>query len=173
MIHIFPRLEYSIDSTKSPEDIYTILNSVTAPKKMLFSYLSYPDNIEFIGEVNSSDFKIVSKPKPYVRNSFTPVILGTIRAAKGLTVIDIRMRLYLFVQVFETIWYGGAGITLLVGLFAAFAEVAGRTGTKLTVFSLAVIFYAVVFWGFGQALTRIGFYFPAKRAIERLDELLK
>ena len=72
MIHIFPHLEYSIDSTKTPEDIYTILNSVTAPKKMLFHY---PDNIEFMGEVNPSDFKIVIKPKPYVKNSFIPVIL--------------------------------------------------------------------------------------------------
>ena len=170
MIHIFPRLEYSIDSTKTPEDISTILNSVTAPKKMLFSY---PDNIEFIGEVNPSEFKIVSKPKPYVRNSFIPVILGTIRTERGQTVIDIKMRLHLFVQIFETIWYGGAGITLLVGLLAAFAEVVGRVGPKLTVFSLAIIFYAVVFWGFGQALTRIGFYSPAKNARRRLDELLK
>ncbi len=33
MIHILPRLEYSIDSMRSPEDINEILNSVTAPKK--------------------------------------------------------------------------------------------------------------------------------------------
>ncbi len=96
MIHILPRLEYSINSAKSPEDINEILNSVTAPKKMVFSYLSYPDNIEFIGEVNPSDFKIVSKPKPLVNNSFIPVILGNIRVERGLTVIDIKMRLYSF-----------------------------------------------------------------------------
>ena len=161
MIHIFPRLEYSIDSTKSPENIYTILNSVTAPKKMLFSY---PDNIEFIGEVNPSGFKIVSKPKPYVRNSFIPVILGTIRTGRGLIVIDIKMRLYLFVQIFLTIWFGGAGLGVLAGLLAVFTE--GMNGVP-------ILFATIALFAFGEALARIGFYFPAKNAIKRLEELLK
>ena len=164
MIHIFPRLEYRIDSTKSPEDINTILNSVTAPKKMVFSYLSYPDNIEFIGEVNPSGFKIVSRPKPHVKNSFVPVIVGTIRTGRGLTVIDIKMRLYLFVQIFLTIWFGGAGLGVLAGLLAVFTE--GMNGVPM-------LFATVVLFAFGQALARIGFYFPAKRAIKRLEELLK
>ena len=164
MIHILPRLEYSIDSTKSLEDINTILNSVTAPKKMVFSYLSYPDNIEFIGEVNPSGFKIVSKPKPYVRDSFTPVILGTIRAAKGLTVIDIKMRLYLFVQIFLTIWFGGAGLGVLAGFLAVFTE--GMNGVSM-------LFATVAFFAFGQVFARTGFYFPAKNARRRLEELLK
>ena len=161
MIHIFPRLEYSIDSTKSPENIYTILNSVTAPKKMLFSY---PDNIEFIGEVNPSGFKIVSKPKPYVRNSFIPVIVGTIRTERGQTVIDIKMRLYLFVQIFLTIWFGGAGLGVLAGLLVVFTE--GMSG-------VSVLFATVAFFAFGQGLARTGFYFPAKNARRRLEELLK
>ena len=165
MIHIFPRLEYSIDSTKSPEDINTILNSVTAPKKMVFSYLSYPDNIEFIGEVNPSGFKIVSKPKPpHVKNSFIPVIVGTIRTGRGLTVINIKMRLYLFVQIFLTIWFGGAGLGVLAGFLAVFTE--GMNGVSM-------LFATVAFFAFGQVFARTGFYFPAKRARRRLEELLK
>lgn len=160
MIHIFPRLKYSIDSAKSPEDIYTILSSVTAPKKMFFHY---PDNIEFIGEVNPSDFKIVSKPKPYIKNSFVPVILGTIRMERGMTVVDIKMRLHLFVQIFFTIWFGGAGFGILAGLLAVSVE--GVNG-------LPMLFATGVLFAFGQALVRTGFYFPAKSAIRRLDELL-
>ena len=164
MIHILPRLEYSIDSTKSLEDINTILNSVTAPKKMVFSYLSYPDNIEFIGEVNPSGFKIVSKPKPHVKNSFIPVIVGTIRTGRGLTVIDIKMRLYLFVQIFLTIWFGGAGLGVLAGFLAVFTE--GMNGVSM-------LFATVAFFAFGQVFARTGFYFPAKNARRRLEELLK
>ena len=164
MIHIFPRLEYRIDSTKSPEDINTILNSVTASKKMVFSYLSYPDNIEFVGEVNPSDFKIKPKPKPYVRNSFIPVILGTIRTERGLTVIEIKMRLHLFVQIFSTIWFGGVGLGILAGLLVVFTE--GMNGLPMLVGTVAL-------FAFGQALARIGFYFPAKNASRRLEELLK
>ena len=164
MIHIFPRLEYSIDSTKSPEDINTILNSVTAPKKMVFSYLSYPDNIEFIGEVNPSGFKIVSKPKPLVKNSFIPVIVGTIRTERRQTVIDIKMRLYLFLQIFLTIWFGGAGLGVLAGLLAVFTE--GMNGVSM-------LFATVAFFAFGQVFVRTGFYFPTKNASRRLEELLK
>ena len=161
MIHIFPRLEYSIDSTKSPEDINEILNSVTEPKKMIFSY---PDNIEFIGEVNPSGFKIVSKPKPLVKNSFIPVILGTIRTERRQTVIDIKMRLHLFLQIFLTIWFGGAGLGVLAGLLAVFTE--GMNGVSM-------LFATVAFFAFGQVFVRTGFYFPAKNASRRLEELLK
>ncbi len=164
MIHILPHLEYSIDSAKSPEDINEILKSVTAPKKMVLSYLSYPDNIEFIGEVNPSGFKIVSKPKPHVKNSFIPVIVGTIRTGRGLTVIDIKMRLYLFVQIFLTIWFGGAGLGVLAGFLAVFTE--GMNG-------MSMLFATVAFFAFGQVFARIGFYFPAKNASRRLEELLK
>lgn len=154
-------MEYSIDSAKSPEDINTILNSVTAPKKMLFQY---PDNIEFMGEVKPSDFKIVCKPKPLVKNSFIPVIVGTIRIEKGMSVIDIKLRLHLLVQIFLTIWFGGAGIGILAGLLAVFTE--GMNGVSM-------LFATVAFFAFGQAFVRTGFYFPAKNARRRLEELLK
>ena len=163
MIHIIPHLEYSIDSTKSPEDINTILNSVTAPKKMVFSYLSYPDNIEFIGEVNPSDFTIVNYPRFGFKNDFDfrPVIEGTIRTERELTVIDIKMRLRLSVLIPFTILFGGC---FLDGLFTVFTK--GMDGVPMLIGAAAI-------FAFGQVFARTGFYFPAKRARRRLEELLK
>lgn len=58
MLHILPRIEYSINSTKSPEDINTIMNSVTVPREEMFCESR---DVEFTGKVNPSDFKIVEE----------------------------------------------------------------------------------------------------------------
>ena len=158
MIHILPHLEYSMDSTKSPEDIYTILNSVTEPWGI--SFLDTRD-AEFIGEVNPSDFRIVIYHKIGFKNDFRPVIEGTIRTESGLTVIDIKMRLKLSVLIPFTILFGGC---ILDGLFTVFTK--GIDG-------LPMLLGAAVILAFVQVIARPAFYFPAKRAIERLEELLK
>ena len=163
MIHILPHLEYSIDSAKSPEDIIAILNSITVPREVVICDSS---DTEFTGEVNPSGFKIVREVagRIYLKNDFKPVILGTIRAERERTVIDIKMRLRLDVQIFLAIWFGGVGIGTLAGLLAILTE--GINGASM-------LFGAAAFFAFGQALARIGFYFPAKNTIRRLEELLK
>lgn len=158
MIHILPHLEYSIDSTKSPEEINEILNSVTEPWGI--SFLDTRD-AEFIGEVNPSDFRIVIYRKIGFKNDFRPVIEGTIRTEKGLTVIDIKMRLKLSVLIPLTILFGGC---ILDGLFTVFTK--GIDG-------IPMLFGAAAIFAFVQVIARPAFYFPAKRAIARLEELLK
>ena len=158
MIHILPHLEYSINSTKSPEDIYTILNSVTEPWGI--SFLDTRD-AEFIGEVNPSDFRIVIYRKIGFKNDFRPVIEGTIRTERGMTVIDIKMRLKLSVLIPFTILFGGC---ILDGLFTVFTK--GIDGVPM-------LLGAVVIFAFVQVIARPAFYFPAERAIETLEELLK
>ncbi len=163
MIHILPCLEYSIDSAKSPEDINEILNSVTAPRGEL---LCDSRDVEFTGEVNPSGFKLVREVsgRIYLKNDFRPVILGKIRAEGEQTVIDIKMRPRLYVQIFLSFWFGGVGISFLGGLLTVFTK--GENGVSMLLGSVG-------FLAFGQALARIGFYFPAKNASRRLEELLK
>lgn len=161
MIHILPRIEYSIDSTKSPEEINTILKSVTTPWGIV-PPLSY--GVIFIGEVNPSDFKVIIYNKFGFKNVFRPVIEGTIKTERGLTVIDIKMRLSLFVLIFCIICFGGAGLELLVGLF---------TGITKGLDGVAMLFGAAVLFVFGLTLARIGVYFSGKTAMKKLEELLK
>ena len=162
MIHILPRIEYSIDSAKSPEDINSILNSLVDSGE---TSLGDALNAGFSGEVNPSGFKIISDVSwIYLRNRFSPVILGTIRAESEQTVIDIKMRPYLSVQICLAVFFGWAVFGLLGGLFIAYTE--GMDG-------VSIFFSPVAFFVFIQAFARIGFYFPAKRVIRKLDELLK
>ncbi|MCM1254388.1 MAG: hypothetical protein NC321_16335 [Clostridium sp.] len=172
MIHILPRLEYNINSTKTPEDINAILNSVTVPGKDM--PCDFRD-AEFVGEVNPYDFKIIKKDSIYkssiykgniyIKNSFKPVISGTIRTENGMSVIIIKMRLYLFVRISSVFWFGGVGIVVILSGLNAFL-IDGIKGALMFVSSAAM--FAV-----GEALVRIGFYLPAKKAIKRLEELLQ
>ncbi len=163
MLHILPRIEYSINSTKSPEEIYTIMNSVTVPREEIFCESR---DVEFTGEVNPSDFKIIEEVvgRFYIKNDFKPVIVGNIRTESGMSVIDIKVRLRLPVQIFLTIWFGGVVISFLGGLIAVITK--GMDGVSM-------IFGSVAFFVFAQVLVRIGFYFPAKYTMKKLEELLK
>lgn len=163
MLHILPRIEYSIDSSKSPEDINTIMNSVTVPREMMYRD---SDDAEFTGEVNPSDFKIVEEVvgRFYIKNDFKPVILGTIRAEKGMSVIDIKMRLRLPILIILSVCLGVVGVYFLGGLIAVFTK--GMDGVTM-------LFFSVVIFALLQAIVRIGFYFPAKYTMKKLEELLK
>lgn len=158
MIHILPRFDDRIVSDKSPEELFLILNSVTDTRKTAFSISS---NAEFIGKMTPPNFKIVSIPKIYRRNSFLPVIEGTICIEGDRTVIGLRFHLHWFVRIFLTIWFGMAGFSFLVGLLLVLTE--GNVEFMLT---------AALFVLLGQALVRSAFYIPAWKTAARLRELL-
>ena len=86
MIHILPYLEHTIRTTKSPQEIHDIMQSVTSPKGEWYS--SRPG--EFIGTINQYDFKIMRNIN--YRNSFLPVIRGAIK--RGQVVLLRGVRLY-------------------------------------------------------------------------------
>lgn len=163
MLQILPYIEYSIDSTKSPEDINAIMNSVTVPRDMMYRD---SDDAEFTGEVNPSDFKIIEEVvgRFYIKNDFKPVIVGNIRTESGMSVIDIKVRLSLPVQIFLTVWFGGVGIGFLGGIIAVITK--GMEG-------MSMLFVSAVMFALVQAVVRIGFYFPAKYTMKKLEELLK
>ena len=55
MIHILPYLEHTIRTTKSPQEIHDILQSVTSSKREL----GLSTTGEFIGTIDQYDFKIM------------------------------------------------------------------------------------------------------------------
>lgn len=159
MIHILPYLEHTIRTKKSPQEIHDILQSATAPKREWFS--DTPG--DFIGRIDSYDFKIMSNIHIHYRNPFLPVINGTIRKEEGAYVVSLKMQLRLLTYVFLIIWFVFVGFDFLVGiLYLITYESADAT----------MVLLASGFLAFGQLISRCGFHFPAQNAIKRLEELL-
>lgn len=157
MIHILPYLEHTIRTRKSPQEIHDILQSVTSPKEEWFS----SKRGKFIGEIDQYEFKI--KRKIFYRNDFIPVIKGTIKQGEGAYEVALKMQPDLSTYIFLIIWYGLLGVFFLIGIFHLI--ISDST-------DVAMVLGPIGFIAFGQILSRCGFYFPAKRAINRLEELL-
>lgn len=159
MIHILPYLEHTIRTTKSPQEIHDILQSVTSPKREWFS--NTPG--DFIGKIDPYDFKIRRNIHIHYRNPFLPVIKGEIRRGEEAYEVDLKMQLQMITYIFLIIWFVFVGFDFLVGiLYLITSESADAT----------IVLLASGFLVFGQILSRCGFYFPAKNAIKRLEELL-
>lgn len=158
MIHILPRFDYRMISAKSPEDLFLILDSVTNTRKFAFTISA---DTEFIGTISPPNFRIMSKIN--YRNSFLPVINGTIYTKEGRTVVDLRFRLHWFVRIFLAVWFGMTGLSFLIGLLLVLTERTAKPALLLTAASFLLV---------GQVLVRSAFYLPAKKAAARLEELL-
>ncbi len=159
MIHLLPDLEYRIHSEKSPEEITMALKSVTDSEKSIFGR---EKKAEFVGEVYPFGFKIVSHIS--YRNSFLPVIEGKVKVEENTSVIVIKMRLHLLVRVFLSIWFGMAFFFLLFGILDTMIS-GMMESSRLLISSGGLIIL-------GQLISRAGFYIPARKAMERLENLL-
>ncbi len=160
MIHIIPRMKFTIHSRKTPWEVHRIMEAETAVQDGLFHYS--PAEADFFGEVEESEFKVVQRLPACVRDSFRPVILGQIRRRGSGAAVDIRMRLSMEVLVFCVIWFGMSGLYFLICFLTL---IIGRLDGWQEIVSAAAFFF------FGQLLVRAGFYIPAKRARRRLEEL--
>lgn len=99
-MHILPYIEYQITSSKSPEEIADILQSVTDSDNTFLCHSSK----EFLGAVRPNGFKIVSNIN--YRNSFLPVIKGTVHQNGTSSIINIKMQLSLMIRIFLYFWLG-------------------------------------------------------------------
>lgn len=158
MVRILPYIEYEIHSEKSPNEIHTILKSVTDLRKFAF----FPEG-EFVGQVYPMGFKIVPKPPYFVRNSFLPVIRGRVWEGGNGTAILMKMGLNLFVRIFLLVFFGMHAFCLMLGLFSILIG-KGSAGATIFLFSLVSILFL-------QLLMRRSFHTSAKKAVERLEEL--
>lgn len=158
-IKVFPSFNDSFPSSKTPEEIYAVLQSVTAPPKLrLFQSCSQ----EFIGEVTPSYFRIVSNIS--YRNSFLPCITGTISPTGNGSQIMIKMRLHPAITVFCSIWLGFMVYVFLIGLLLAFMDGFAQ--------ALPLLGASAGMTAFAQILIRLGFSQPARKALRRIRELV-
>lgn len=161
MIPVIPRMKFTIQTGKSPEEVHRIMEAETAVRDGRIHFPS--DGTDFLGEVGESDFKVMPRLPSGVRNSFQPVIVGHIRAQEGGAAVEIHMRLPWNVFAFCLVWFGMTGwcfavclLNLIMGHPEGWKGIASAAGFVI----------------FGQLLVRAGFYIPAKSAKRRLEELM-
>lgn len=159
MIYLLPYLEGSIKSEKSPEEIARILKSITDSQKSL---LRRDTKAEFTGEVTPAGFKVVSNIN--YRNSFLPVIEGRVRTEEDASLIEIKMRLHPLVRVFLLFWFGMVSFFVLLGI----ADII-MSGFHV---ALRLFLPAGGLFTLAYLMVRGGFYLPARKAMERLENLL-
>lgn len=154
-----PALDITLYSRRTPEDVLTILQSVTVQKKRGFIVSA---DCEFIGVIAGMEFKII--PNLWYQNCFRPVIKGRVEAEENGAGIRIQMRMHWFTSGFAVIWSLLAAFFLLMGVLMAFAD--GISEWWIMTAAPAGMLL------FEQIIMRFGFYRPARNAIRRLAELL-
>ncbi len=144
-IKIQDKIESSLTKREIVQRLYEITNTTDK------------DNELFVGQISDSEFRIHKKPKEYVRNAFTPILVGKIEDKMEGCNINITARLNLFTALFFLIWSLGAIVAPLI------------IGIVYPVFLLASLGFATIL----ILLILFAFYKPAKRTIALLDSILK
>lgn len=145
----FIKLQSKMESSLTKQEVVQRLYEITNT--------TVKDNDLFVGQISDNGFKIRKRPKEYVRNAFTPVLIGKIDSKNEGCDINVTARLNVFVSIFYLIWSIGAIIVPLI------------IGIVEPVFLLA----ALVFAAFLILLIYFAFYKPAKKTIALLSSILR
>ena len=146
-------MRFIIETKKSKDEILQIIRDNTYIKTSVFDFPTGDKYFE--GSVSENSFKICRCIQ--YRNSFLPLIIGTIEANEYGSTINIRMRMAIPVIVFLVIWLTGVLAGCLIVPFAGFPMPA------------ALVPYAMLV--FGILLVIIPNKIEAKKAREKLEEL--
>lgn len=157
MVYLWPHLREQIDSKKTPEEIYMILQSVT-DSRIIYLY----SDAEFHGRVYPLNFRITHTPSPYYRNAFKAVLTGNLIEKEGGTAIEVTLQMHIDTRIFMTIWNVIVCFAFLLFILAAI------TGDVEPIALLMPLFLV----SGGQVFPRCSFYGSAKKALKKLKELL-
>ena len=148
-------MRFIIETKKSKDEILQIIRDNTHIRTSVFGFSE--GNTYFEGKVCENSFKICRCI--HYRNSFLPLIIGTIEAHEYGSTINIRMRMAISVIVFLVVWFTGVITACLIFPFVGFPMPA------------ALVPYIMLV--FGILLVIIPNKIEAKKAREKLEELLK
>lgn len=155
---VLEALQSRFHSSKSPETIYGFLRSHTAlgAASRLQSRPELASARDFIGTVEFDRFQI--SPRLHYRNSFLPIISGTVDRDNGGSVVSLRAKMHPFISGFTIFWLCPVLFVLLISLSRLLWQ-----GIAVCLFLLAAMGCFLYF----------GFYRPARKALRQLEELLK
>ena len=126
---------------------------------------------EFFGYVTENSFKIMRDLRYNVPlfsrygNPFAPVVMGRFEKSDSGTTIKLKLRLHLMISVFILVWELFLGFCLFGGILEC---ILGSFGDGVISVLTSVLLACAI-----ELLLLFFFRLPAKRFIERLEEILK
>ncbi len=154
-----PCKRFTVESSKRPMEVRARLKAMTQEKK---SCDTEPGT--FIGKVSDTDFKIrANSHTMLIRNSFGAVIEGVFTDTEEGCRTDVKIRLRRAEIIFQISWIAFFALAILVGIVAMISE-----GPEIIFIPMGAILMIAV----GTAMIHLGYRLSAKKAKERLIELL-
>lgn len=140
-------------------------NEIEPEKPFSFSAKSFSYSKPYIGKISYDRFEI--KRAITYRNSFLPVIKGTIKNDLSGSKINVKMNLIDFVKVFMIIWLGGVSLGCIASAYSLFFR---NNANSETGFFMFIPFIMLLF---GVAMVCFGFKTESKKSITDLEEILQ
>ena len=154
-----------------PQETYTIYTSISVPeiKEQMMKYVEPKKMFRFFrggskyfeGDVSDSGFKL-TRIISY-RNSFLPIIKGSFEERASGLKVDVSMSMHPFVIAFMLFWFGGVGIGFITMLFSFIKSPTNFHPASLIPAGMLL---------FGWVLVSVGFWPEARKAKEKLNEIL-
>lgn len=102
--------KFTLKTNKSASDIYSILKDNTT-KRAFLNYLLKSDLYFFEGNIENNYFSI---NRLYNTNSIRPMITGLIIEKEEFTLMEITMKFPILIAIFQTIWFLGVLLGLII-----------------------------------------------------------
>jgi hypothetical protein len=140
------------------------LNSIVEREDILKS-LTGKYSKRFIGRINGNNIKIVNNTRKY-RNSFSAIaFIKIFEDDNDDTIIDVFMRMNIFVIIFMIIWLGGCIFALFIVLFLMPFDYE----IEIIISCLPIIILFIIGYSFMTGL----FKMESRKIKENLEELFK
>jgi len=153
----YENLIYESNLTES--DLRNRINQNIEPKK-IFRIGFKNKNTKYEGCLNGNNFEI-NRIISY-RNSFLPKIKGVIIQANGVTRINVKMRMHIFVYIFLTIWCCGV---VLAFIAITISSINNKNFEASIFIPLGMLIFAYL-------LTTGGFKFESSKSKKDLEKIL-
>lgn len=161
-MNFLPLEKITYKTRLNEEEIIKRLSEIVEPKRIIrLGILGNRSSKTYEGVINENEFEI-QRIISY-RNSFLPIIKGTIEKEFDGIAIHVKMRLNMFVFVFLCIWCGGVLLGALALLTQAF------NNSKLGLFSL-IPFGMLLF---AYLLTMVAFKYESNKSKKDLQTLFE
>lgn len=163
-----PIENYVLTTKLSPQEVHNRIAANIEPKAGIrLSLIPRNASKPYEGQIYNNQFTI-NRIIDY-KNSFLPIIKGSISTYLGQTQIAITMKPYTFVLIFMGVWMGGIMIACLGISIAVATKANGFFDNKLSF----LIFVPFIMLLFGALLTHFAFKMESKKARSFLANLLQ
>ena len=157
---ILPSMTEEYSSNMMPEELAERMAQFVEPRRFWTRSLFRGERSKsFEGEVSATTFNI--RPIIRYRNSFIPIIKGTISPAENGSKIKLEMNLHPFVKYFVTMWLGMVGM----GFFAISISMIESSSFS------PIFLFPIGMWFFGYFLAKKGFDYESKPALRTLESI--